>query len=76
VEWGALVAELVIELQWTRQQVLDQVDMPFLDELRRAWADCPPLRRLLAVYLGYKPKPRPSKNYHELLAMFPSGKIS
>ena len=76
MEWGALVAELVVELQWTRQQVLDQVDMPFLDELRRAWADCPPLRRLLAAYFGYKPKSRPSKNYHELLAMFPGGKIT
>jgi len=66
----------VIELHWTRGQVLDQIDVPFLEYLGRAWADCPPLRRLLAAYLGHKPRPRPSKNYHELLAMFPSGMIN
>jgi hypothetical protein len=65
----------VIELRWTREQVLDQVDMPFLAELRRAWADCPPPRRLLAAYFGYKPPSRPSNDYHELLAMFPGGLI-
>ena len=65
----------MIELNWTRDQVLDQVDMPFVEELRRAWAECPPLRRLLAASLGYKPRPRPSTNYHELLAMFPGGAI-
>jgi hypothetical protein len=47
----------------------------FLEDLHRAWADAPPLRRLLAASLGYKPKPRASKNYHELLAMFPGGLI-
>jgi len=65
----------VIELNWTRDQVLDQVDVPFLEGLQRAWAECPPLRRLLAASFGYRPKPRPSKNYHELLAMFPGGAI-
>jgi hypothetical protein len=65
----------VIELHWTREQVLDQVDIPFLDELRRAWSECPPLRRLLAASLGYKPRPLASKDYDELLAMFPTGLI-
>jgi hypothetical protein len=65
----------VIELNWTREQVLDQVDVFFLEDLQRAWADLPPLRRLFAASLGYKPRPRPSKNYHELLAMFPGGAI-
>jgi hypothetical protein len=65
----------VIELGWTREQVLDQIDLPFLEHLRRAWADCPPLRRLLAAHFGYKPRPRASKNYHDLLAMFPNGMI-
>jgi len=74
-DWRALVADLVIELHWTRDQVLDQVDIPFLEDLRRAWAECPPLRRMAAAYLGYKPKARPSVNYHELLAMFPNGTI-
>lgn len=55
--------------------MLDQVDAPFLDALNRAWADCPPLRRMVAAYLGIKPKDKPSKNYHELLAMFPGGAI-
>ncbi len=65
----------MIELQWTRDAVLDQVDMLFLEQLRRAWADCPPARRLLAAFLGYKPPARPSSNYQELLAMFPNGTI-
>jgi hypothetical protein len=65
----------VIELHWTRDQVLDQVDIRFLEDLNRAWAECPPLRRMAAAYLGYKPRARQSKNYHELLAMFPSGAI-
>ncbi|MGB6536635.1 MAG: hypothetical protein WBF58_11815 [Xanthobacteraceae bacterium] len=65
----------MIELNWTREQVLDQVDMPFLQELRRVWAQCPPLRRLLAASLGFQVRPRPSQNYHELVAMFPGGAI-
>jgi len=55
--------------------VLDQVDMPFLEQLRRAWAECPPLRRLFAATLGFRPKPLPSRDYRDLLAMFPGGAI-
>ncbi len=65
----------MIELHWTRDQVLDQVDIPFLEDLHRAWAEFPPLRRIVAAYLGHKPRARPSTNYHELVAMFPSGTI-
>jgi hypothetical protein len=65
----------VNDLQWTRDEVLDQVDLAFLEKLRSAWAECPPLRRLLAVHLGYKPRPRASTDYHELVAMFPGGAI-
>jgi hypothetical protein len=65
----------VIELHWTREEVLDQVDSQFLEDLNRAWADYPPLRKLAAAYLGHKPPARPSKNYAELLAMFPAGSI-
>ena len=65
----------MIELGWTRNQVLDQVDVFFLEDLHRAWADCPPLRRLFAAHLGYKPPAKPSRNYHDLLAMFPTGTI-
>lgn len=65
----------MIELQWTRDQVLDQIDVFFLEDLHRAWADCPPLRRMFAAYLGHKPPAKPSKNYHDLLAMFPTGTI-
>ncbi|MGB6538608.1 MAG: hypothetical protein WBF58_21915, partial [Xanthobacteraceae bacterium] len=64
-----------IELGWTRAEVLDQVDMPFLEDLHRAWQDWPPLRKVVAAYLGHKPKQKSSKNFHELLAMFPSGTI-
>jgi hypothetical protein len=55
--------------------VLDQVDAAFLDDLHRAWAEAPPLRRMIATYLGHRPRAKPSKNYHELLAMFPGGAI-
>ena len=55
--------------------MLDQVDACFLEDLHRAWADCPPLRRMAAAYLGYRPRQKPSTNYHELLAMFPGGAI-
>jgi len=30
---------------------------------------------MVAAYLGIKPKPKPSTNYHELIAMFPGGTI-
>jgi len=65
----------VIELHWTRDQVLDQVDIAFLEDLHRAWADAPPLRRMVAAYLGFKPRARSSRDYRELLAMFPNGSI-
>ncbi len=65
----------MIELGWTRDEVLVQVDAPFLEDLQRAWSDCPPLRRMVAAYLGYRPRSRASTNYQELLAMFPSGNI-
>jgi hypothetical protein len=65
----------VIELHWTRDQVLDQVDVLFLEDLHRAWADAPPLRRTVAAYLGHKPRAKASRDYRELLAMFPHGAI-
>lgn len=65
----------MIELHWTRDQVLDQVDIPFIEDLRRAWADAPPLRKMVAAYLGYKPSARASRDYGALLTMFPGGTI-
>jgi hypothetical protein len=62
-------------LHWTREQVLDQVDVPFLEDLHRVWADAPPLRKTAAAYLGFKPRAKPSKNYSDLIAMFPGGAI-
>lgn len=65
----------MIELHWTRDQVLDQIDACFLEDLHRVWADYPPLRRLAAAALGHKPRSRASKNYQALIAMFPGGII-
>ena len=65
----------MIELHWTRDQVLDQIDIPFLEDLRRAWEQWPPLRKLIGSALGHVPKAAASTNYHELLAMFPGGAI-
>ncbi len=55
--------------------MLDQVDAFFLADLRRAWTESPPLRRLAAAYLGFHPPPKASRDYHELLALFPAGTI-
>jgi hypothetical protein len=62
-------------LGWTRDQVLDQVDCDFLDDLHRAWSDWPPLRKFYAARHGHKPPERPSKDFGELMAMFPDGMI-
>lgn len=69
-----LVAELAIDLCWTRDEVLDQVDMPFLAALRRSFEDYPPLRKIAAAFIGHK-RPKRSNDLNELLTMFPSGKI-
>ena len=49
-DWRALVADLVIELNWTRDQVLDQVDVFFLEDLQSRLgglpAAAPAVRRL------------------------------
>ena len=74
IDWLKLVAELAIDLGWTRDEVLDQVDMPFLAALMRAFADYPPLRKIAAAFAGYK-RPKRSNDLSELLAMFPDGKI-
>ena len=47
--------------------------MPFLEALRAAWADWPPLRKIVAAWMGHKPPER--GNLADLVAMFPSGKI-
>ena len=51
------------------------MDIPFLEDLHRAWEDCPPLDAMVAAYLGIKPKKRASQSVNELLAMFPGGQI-
>lgn len=70
-----LVADLVIELGWTRDQVLDQVDVLFLEDLAQAWTKWPSLRKFMAAYHGHKPPEKPSRNYAELFGMFPDGTI-
>jgi hypothetical protein len=30
---------------------------------------------MVAAFVGIKPKPKPTKNFHELLALFPGGMI-
>jgi hypothetical protein len=54
--------------------VLDY-DIDFFDDLQVRFEDCPPLRRMVAAFMGIKPKEKPSTDYAELLAMFPSGMI-
>ena len=61
-------------MSWTRAEVLDQVDIPFLAALMHSFEDNPPLRKISAAFIGYKP-PKRANDLNELLAMFPSGKI-
>ena len=53
--------------------MLDQVDVPFLEDVHRSWKEAPPLRRMVAAFAGHKP-PKPA-DLSELLAMFPTGEI-
>lgn len=62
-------------MHWTRDQVLDQIDMPFLDALKSVWEDWPPLRKYYAAVHGHKPPAPVSRDYSELAAMFPGGVI-
>lgn len=55
--------------------MLDQVDVFFLKNLHAEWADYPPLRVVVAALAGVKPRERGSKNFAELLGMFPAGRI-
>lgn len=50
-------------------------DVDFIDDLFDAWEECPPVRRMVAAAVGYKQKPKPSRDFNELLAMFPGGVI-
>lgn len=74
-----LVADLCARLFWTWDEVLDQVDHPRLEALRRSWEDCPPLCEVVARAAGIKPKEKSSsrggKNFGELIGMFPTGII-
>lgn len=58
---------------WSEDQVLD-MKIPFLKALHREWENYPPVRMMVAAALGHKPKKR-SKDFTELLAMFPAGII-
>jgi hypothetical protein len=65
-----------VRLGWTWDQALDQLNQPVIEAFNRTWAeDCPPLCDMVAGYLQIKPKEKPSRNYDELLAMFPGGVI-
>ena len=51
-------------------------DVDFIDDLFDAWEDCPPLRRMVAGFLGIKPKEKKKRgDLAELLQMFPNGTI-
>lgn len=78
MNWDDLVAELIIELGWTKDEVLDQMTMPLLEALRRQWENWPPVRVAVGAFMGHKPPNRntnTSRDYAELLGMFPGGNI-
>ncbi len=64
----------MIELTWPLEQILE-LDVFWLRDLHEAWADCPPVRRMLAAFFGIKPKDRREGDLAELLAMFPNGQM-
>lgn len=45
----------MIDLGWTRDEVLDQIDFPFMKDLWASWRRYPPLRILAASFVQYKP---------------------
>lgn len=45
-------------------------DVDFLDDLHDAWDECPPVRRMVAAFCGYKPKDNRRGKVEELLSMF------
>jgi len=50
---------LCIDLGWTRDEVLDQVDIPFISALNAEWLEAPPLRHIVAAFAEYeKPAPK------------------
>jgi hypothetical protein len=42
-------------LGWTRDAVLDQIDIPFLHKLQAEWRVAPPVRIIVSAFAGYKP---------------------
>jgi hypothetical protein len=44
-----------LEANWTIDYVCNHVDLPTVQELDRHWQQSPPVQRLVAAYLGYKP---------------------
>jgi hypothetical protein len=75
---------LCIDLGWTRDEVLDQVDLPFLRALRAEWRAAPPARHALAASIGYKPPRKMSAveagatgkvSVAALNAAFPNGRL-
>ncbi len=58
--------------------------VPFLIDLRKMWRQAPPLRRIAATWVKYKPPPEPGENtggpagavsIDALKAMFPNGRL-
>lgn len=42
---------------WTWDECLDQLTMPRIEAIYRAWKRTPPTAKLLAAFVGYKPPP-------------------
>lgn len=71
----------MIDLGWTRNDVLDQVDWPFYEHLEKEWKQFPPIRIMAAAFAGYKPpdaQPKQYMNYEDfkMLMDVTGGRIS
>jgi hypothetical protein len=49
-----LIAELCLATGWTWAEVEQEMTLPRLEALGRAWRRHPPAHHLLAAYLGYR----------------------
>lgn len=75
MSWPRLFARICANTGWTWDYVRSNVDLPMLDALEQQWLDQPPVHRLVAAYLEYKPpahtEPANDASLHELMSAMP-----
>lgn len=80
IDWPRIYAHVCANTGWTWDYVRDHLDMPRLQAMYDNWRDQPPLRAMVAAYLGIKPqeraKPNSDDGMRELLEAFPVQQVA